>query len=157
MSVQLFFSPVRVVLIDHESCRRLGRPHFRYFGIPEVERGLPEKIRIPVAPVATEGNSSRFWPDQSHSWPRWLTFQLELVDWISIVCGQMNLSLHTVHLAVKYLDHFMDGHNIVHNQLRFVAVCCIILAAKVVEVDEEVRTNSRLRSRGSLSASLPSF
>jgi len=50
----------------------------------------------------------------------------------------MNLSYHTVHLAVKYLDYFMDGHSIVLSQLRFVAVCCIILASKMVEVDEEV-------------------
>jgi hypothetical protein len=40
-----------------------------------------------------------------------------LVDWTSIVAEKLKLTSSTLHLAVRILDYFMDGHDIqVHRQ-----------------------------------------
>jgi hypothetical protein len=35
-----------------------------------------------------------------------------LVDWTSIVAEKLKLTSTTLHLAIKILDYFMDGHDI---------------------------------------------
>jgi hypothetical protein len=34
------------------------------------------------------------------------------VDWTSIVAEKLKLTSTTLHLAIKILDYFMDGHDI---------------------------------------------
>ena len=34
------------------------------------------------------------------------------MDWTSIVAEKLKLTSSTLHLAVKILDYFMDGHDI---------------------------------------------
>jgi hypothetical protein len=55
-----------------------------------------------------------------------------------LVCADIGLSTNTIHLSVRLLDFFMDDHDIVERKLHFVAVGCILVAAKYEETDNKV-------------------
>ena len=65
-------------------------------------------------------------------------FQRYMVDWMCLICSNFNLSTGAVHLSVKLMDYFMDQHDIAERQLNFVAMGCILLAAKFEDVDDKV-------------------
>jgi len=69
-----------------------------------------------------------------------------LVDWTSVVGERLKLTRCTVHLAVKLLDYFMDGHDIQDPQLYLVCLGSILLAAKVQEKDSNVPKCSQLNA-----------
>lgn len=69
-----------------------------------------------------------------------------LVDWTSIVAEKLKLTNCTLHLAVKLLDFFMDGHDIQDPQLYLVCLGSLLLAAKMEEKDSNVPKCSELNS-----------
>jgi len=69
-----------------------------------------------------------------------------LVDWTSIVGEKLHLTNSTVHLAVKILDYFMDGHDIQDPQLYLVCLVSLLLAAKMEEKEKNVPKCSVLNS-----------
>lgn len=74
----------------------------------------------------------------------------ELVVWCGSVAEELGLRTLTLHLAVRLLDMFMDGHNIQEPQLYLTSLSCILVAAKVHENDSNIPRLSKL------SAHLPS-
>jgi len=69
-----------------------------------------------------------------------------LVDWTSIVAEKLKLANCTLHLAVKMLDYFMDGHDIQDPQLYLVCLGSLLLAAKMEEKDSNVPKCSQLNA-----------
>lgn len=69
-----------------------------------------------------------------------------LVDWTSLVAEKLKLTNCTLHLAVKLLDYFMDGHDIQDPQLYLVCLGSLLLAAKMEEKDSNVPKCSELNS-----------
>ncbi len=65
-------------------------------------------------------------------------FQRYMVDWVCLVCGSLKLTNMTMHLAVKLMDYFMADHDISEEQLHFVGIGCILIAAKYEEKDSMV-------------------
>ena len=61
-----------------------------------------------------------------------------LVDWMCLVSEEKRLKRGTVHLAVKLLDFFMDGHTVEVGKIYMVAIACLTLAAKFEEKDSRV-------------------
>jgi hypothetical protein len=59
-----------------------------------------------------------------------------------LVCANVHLSTGSVHLSVKLMDNFMDHHDIAEHQLNFVAMGCILLAAKFEDSDDKVGVHS---------------
>jgi len=57
----------------------------------------------------------------------------QLVEWTAGVVAKLELTTHTLHTAVRYMDLFMDGHDIEDPQLYLVAICSLLLAAKICE------------------------
>jgi len=57
----------------------------------------------------------------------------QLVEWTAGIVAKLKLTTHTLHTAVRYMDLFMDGHDIEDPQLYLVAVCSLLLAAKICE------------------------
>jgi len=74
-----------------------------------------------------------------------LDFRQTLVNWIVMV-GERSakLKLNTLHLAVKLLDFFMDGHNIQQEKLYLVAMASLTIAAKFDEKESKVPKLSHL-------------
>jgi len=69
-----------------------------------------------------------------------------LVDWTSIVAEKLKLTSCTVHLAIKILDYFMDGHDIQDPQLYLVCLGSLLLASKVEEKESNVPKCSELNA-----------
>jgi len=57
----------------------------------------------------------------------------QLIDWTCGICARLGLTTQTVHMAVRYLDRFMSGHDIKEPQLYLVCSCSVLLASKVCE------------------------
>jgi len=68
----------------------------------------------------------------------------DLVVWCGGVAEELGLRTLTLHLAVRLLDMFMDGHNIQDPQLYLTSLSCILVAAKVHENDSNIPRLSKL-------------
>ena len=54
-----------------------------------------------------------------------------LVDWLAIIADSYDLCSTARHLAVLLLDYFMDKFDIEEQQLRIVALGCLLIACKL--------------------------
>ncbi|XP_069671697.1 cyclin-J-like isoform X2 [Periplaneta americana] len=70
-----------------------------------------------------------------------------LVAWMRSIAEDLHLNNAAIHLAVYLLDIFMDNHRIEEERLNFVALVCILLAAKTEERDANVPKISELNTR----------
>ena len=52
----------------------------------------------------------------------------ELVDYLSLVCKQANISTGTRFLAVRLMDYFMDSHAVMDYRLKLVALTSLLVA-----------------------------
>ena len=57
-----------------------------------------------------------------------LAHRPEIVDFLSAVCRNLDISTGTRHTAVRLMDYFMDGHNVMYYRLRLVALTCLLIA-----------------------------
>jgi len=69
-----------------------------------------------------------------------------LIEWTSVVAEKLKLTNCTVHLAVKMLDFFMDGHDIQNPQLYLVCLVSLLLASKLEEKDAKIPKCSELNA-----------
>ncbi|CAH3030024.1 unnamed protein product, partial [Porites evermanni] len=67
-----------------------------------------------------------------------------LVDWLAVISEKIKCSHGVLHLAVYYMDYFMDKFDIQEPQLHLVALSCLLLAAKFEENEEKIPTISTL-------------
>lgn len=51
-----------------------------------------------------------------------------LVDWLAVISEKLKASHGVLHLAVYYMDYFMDKFDIQEPQLHLVALSCLLLA-----------------------------
>jgi len=70
--------------------------------------------------------------------------RVQLIDWSCDVADKLGLCTSTLHLAVKLVDLFMDGHDIQNPQLYLVCLGALLLAAKIEEKDGNVPRCSQL-------------
>jgi len=70
----------------------------------------------------------------------------QLIEWLVGVSGKLGLSSSTMHLAVKLLIMFMDGHDIQNPQLYLVSLGSLLIAAKLEEKDGNVPSASQLNA-----------
>jgi hypothetical protein len=70
----------------------------------------------------------------------------KLIDWTTMVAEKLELSTCTVHLSIKLLDYFMDGHDIQNPQLYLVCLVSILLASKMEEKDDKIPKCSKLNA-----------
>lgn len=75
---------------------------------------------------------------------RYLKFRRVLGDFLSEVSEDFGLSSCTVHVAIGYLDRFLQQANVARNRLQLVAMCCLLVAAKYEEAEENVPTVAHL-------------
>lgn len=54
-----------------------------------------------------------------------------LVDWLAVISEKMTSSHGVLHLAVYYMDYFMDKFDIQEPQLHLVALSSLLLAGKM--------------------------
>ena len=52
----------------------------------------------------------------------------DMVEFITSVCRHLEISTGTRYLAIRLMDHFMDGHNVMHYRLRLMSLTCLLLA-----------------------------
>ncbi|XP_029201203.1 cyclin-J-like [Acropora muricata] len=69
-----------------------------------------------------------------------------LVDWLAVISEKLKASHGVLHLAVYYMDYFMDKFDIQEPQLHLVALSCLLLAAKFEENEEKIPTIHTLNS-----------
>ncbi|XP_031554295.1 cyclin-J-like [Actinia tenebrosa] len=67
-----------------------------------------------------------------------------LVDWLAIICEKIDSSHGVLHLAVCYMDFFMDKFIIQESQLHLLALSCMLLAAKFEENEDKIPTIATL-------------
>lgn len=67
-----------------------------------------------------------------------------LVEWSCEVQQKLGLSKPTLHLAVKIVDLFMDGHDIQDPQLYLVCLGALLLASKMEERDGNIPRYSQM-------------
>uniref|UniRef100_A0A1B6MJI5 Cyclin N-terminal domain-containing protein n=1 Tax=Graphocephala atropunctata TaxID=36148 RepID=A0A1B6MJI5_9HEMI len=73
-----------------------------------------------------------------------LQLRSHLVEWLKNVSQKKKMSYRTFHLAIYILDTFMDNHSITKDRLGFVALVCLMLAAKFEEIDSMIPKISEL-------------
>ena len=54
-----------------------------------------------------------------------------LVDWLAVISEKLKASHGVLHLAVYYMDYFMDKFDIQEPQLHLVALSCLLLAGRL--------------------------
>lgn len=57
-----------------------------------------------------------------------------LVDWLVEVTDEFRLNVHTLHIAVGYIDRFLSSMAVQRGKLQLVGVTCMLLAAKYEEI-----------------------
>jgi len=57
----------------------------------------------------------------------------QLVEWTAERAVELELSTLTVHMAVRYMDQFMSGHDIGEPQLYLVSLCSLMVASKMCD------------------------
>ncbi|KAK3739815.1 hypothetical protein QZH41_009058 [Actinostola sp. cb2023] len=67
-----------------------------------------------------------------------------LVDWLAIITEKIGSSHGVLHLAVYYMDFFMDKFIIQESQLHLLALSCLLLAAKFEDNEDTIPTISTL-------------
>jgi len=73
-----------------------------------------------------------------------LASRRHLVEWTTEVAGKLSLSAATLHLALRIVDLFMDGHDIQEPQLYLVCLGALLLASKMEERDGTMPRCSQL-------------
>lgn len=63
-----------------------------------------------------------------------------LVDWLAVFSEKIKSSHGVLHLAVYYMDYFMDKFDIDERQLYLVALTCLLLAGKLKLIKSYVIT-----------------
>jgi hypothetical protein len=61
-----------------------------------------------------------------------------LVDWICELADIFKISSTTIHKSVCYLDTVLTTQNIPSNQWQLLAIMCLFLSAKNIELDQKV-------------------
>lgn len=69
-----------------------------------------------------------------------------LVDWLAVFSERIKSSHGVLHLAVYYMDLFMDKFDIDERKLYLVALSCLLLAAKFEENEDKIPTISTLNA-----------
>lgn len=59
-----------------------------------------------------------------------LYFRREMVEFVTAISRDLNISTGTRHLAVRLMDLFMDGHNVMEYRLRLMALTCLLIAGE---------------------------
>ncbi|XP_052771208.1 cyclin-J-like [Mya arenaria] len=75
-----------------------------------------------------------------------LWIRRHLVDWLSMIVGELDICATAQHLAVYLLDIFMEGLEVELCYLHLVALTCLLLAVKFEEHCEHVPLYSTLNS-----------
>lgn len=57
-----------------------------------------------------------------------------LVDWLAIVTEKIGSSHGVLHLAVYYMDFFMDKFIVQESQLHLLALSCLLLAGTLITI-----------------------
>ncbi len=52
------------------------------------------------------------------------------------ICQSQKYVVGTLVLSIYIYDRFADAHDIANTQLHLVALCCVVIAAKIEENDE---------------------
>ena len=73
---------------------------------------------------------------------KWLKYRHVLVDWICETGDIFGLHISTMHVAVTYLDRFLNQVKVNRNKLQLVAIACILIAGKYEDIEEAVPTLS---------------
>eukprot|EP00743_Colponemidia_sp_Colp-15_P012918 GILK01014848.1.p1 GENE.GILK01014848.1~~GILK01014848.1.p1 ORF type:complete len:288 (-),score=33.84 GILK01014848.1:116-868(-) len=68
----------------------------------------------------------------------YLKYRRILVDWMSEVGEEFELTDCTVHVAVSLLDRVLHQAVISRTRLQLVAMCCLVIAAKFEETESKV-------------------
>jgi len=69
-----------------------------------------------------------------------------LVEWTIDVAEKLGLCSETLHLAIKIVDLFMDGHDIQNPQLYLVCLGSLMIASKMEEKDGSIPRSSQLNA-----------
>jgi len=82
-------------------------------------------------------------PDCRQKSPQ-LASRRHLIEWSTEVSGKLGLCGATLHLALRIIDLFMDGHDIQEPQLYLVCLGALLLASKMEERDGAMPRCSQL-------------
>jgi cyclin E len=58
-----------------------------------------------------------------------------LLDWVMEVCSEFTLKRETYHLAVSYIDRFLDmSSNTARGEFQLIGLAALFIASKIEEV-----------------------
>eukprot|EP00794_Sanderia_malayensis_P005663 gene5663-6359_t len=68
-----------------------------------------------------------------------ICYRRSLVNWLAVLSEKYGLTHGIVHLAVSYIDHVMESYELLmESQLNMLALCCLSLAAKIEECEDNI-------------------
>lgn len=76
---------------------------------------------------------------------RHMKYRATLIEWILEVCADFGFGPTTADLAVQYMDRVLSKVNVPKTSLQLVAMCCLEVAVKYEEVEQDVPSLSKLR------------
>lgn len=62
-----------------------------------------------------------------------LYLRREMVEFTTSVCRELGISTGSRHLALRLVDQFMDGHNVMEYRLRLMTMTCLLIAGEKYE------------------------
>eukprot|EP00954_Amorphochlora_amoebiformis_P009797 765025-Amorphochlora_amoeboformis.AAC.1 len=67
-----------------------------------------------------------------------------LVEWMAEVCEEYRLPMVICHLSVRLMDELLGKENVPKKNLQLVSLCCILVAAKYREPEQNIPTIQEL-------------
>uniref|UniRef100_A0A7S0IGK4 Cyclin-like domain-containing protein n=1 Tax=Micromonas pusilla TaxID=38833 RepID=A0A7S0IGK4_MICPS len=74
-----------------------------------------------------------------------MKYRTTLIEWILEVCADFGFGPTTADLAVQYMDRVLSKVNVPKTSLQLVAMCCLEVAVKYEEVEQDVPSLPKLR------------
>lgn len=106
--------------------------------------GITEDIDISIGCSSNEILSKMYLTEQlgkrGSVEPKHLAYRRLLVDWMCEVGEAFRIGKTTMHVAVGYLDRILQDVAVTKARLQLVALCCLLIAAKYEEAEENVPT-----------------
>ena len=69
---------------------------------------------------------------------KYLRYRSIIIDWMAEVCDEYTLPAVICHLSVRYLDEILGREDVAKSKLQLVALCCILVAAKYREPEDNI-------------------
>ncbi|EEH51487.1 uncharacterized protein MICPUCDRAFT_49242 [Micromonas pusilla CCMP1545] len=105
----------------------------------------PSDVWVEVLETLREREKTKSGEVLDPSTARHMKYRTTLIEWILEVCADLGFGPTTADLAVRYMDRVLSKVNVPKTSLQLVAMCCLEVAVKFEEIENDVPSLPKLR------------